>query len=269
MLKREVFKKYNEYSEQMEEAYEVIKSFYNLESDVEKLCEMRGYLDDDYKELFLQEQIGVAQLYDSSLLGDNRFDLGMVTESDYFLLQNRWTIPIRDIQGNLSALVGWYPDTKKYITTPSLFFAKEHLFYNIDEAYRLSWDKYNGLVFLVEGMFDCMSLRVLGLPAISTMGVTVKSPKSEQLKLFRKVVAIPDGDKAGKRATNKYDKKYGWEIPNGSTMVKIESAELQTEYGVLKVKDIDNIISYYEHDSVRDILLEIGESKEEVITMPI
>lgn len=264
MLKREVFKVYKEYAEKMEEQYKIIKAEYNLEKNAEEICKLRGYTDEAYRQFFIDHEIGSCSLYDSSLLGDDRFYTKMVTESDHFLLQDRYNIDIRDIEGNLLALVGWYPDEKKYITTPSMFFAKEYVFYNIDEAYRLSWEKYNGLVFLVEGMFDTISLRVLGLPVLGTMGVTVKQPKAEQLKLFRKVVGIPDGDKAGSRAFNMMDKKHCWDLPFGSTMIKIHEGELETEYGNLHVKDIDNICSYFEHDTVRDYLLELAESKKEV-----
>lgn len=252
-----------------EEAYSTIKGYCNPEHDVEELCKLRGYLDEDYKEFFLKEGIGCCSIYDTTLLGEDRHRLGLVSENDFFLLESRYIIPVRDINGGIVALVGWFPDYKKYITTPSMFFAKEHLFYNIDEAYRLSWEKYDGKVFLVEGMFDAMSLRVLGLPVIGTMGVTVGEPKSEQLKLFKKVIAIPDGDKAGKRALNRYDKKYGWKVPLNTTFIKIKEGELQTEYGSLHIKDIDNIVSYYEHDSVRDLLLEIAESNEESVDLNI
>lgn len=267
MLKREVLKVYKEYMQEFDEAYSVIKSYYDIDKNIEELCKLRGYLDDDYREFFKKEEIGCCSLYDVALLGENRHRLGLVSENEYFLLDSRYIIPIKDITGGIVALVGWYPDVKKYITTPSMFFAKEHLFYNIDEAYRLSWEKFDGKVFLVEGMFDAISLRVLGLPVIGTMGVTVGLPKSEQLKLFKKVIAIPDGDKAGKRALNRYDKKYGWQVPLNTTFVKIKEGELQTEYGTLHVKDIDNIVSYYEHDSVRDMLLEIADSNEESVDL--
>lgn len=264
MLKREVFKVYKDYAKKMDEEYRIIKNEYNLEQDADEIMKLRGYTDEDYREFFIEHEIGLCNLYDSSLLGEDRFYTKMVSESDYFLLQGRYGIPIRDIESNLLALVGWYPDEKKYITTPSMFFAKEYLFYNIDEAFRLSWEKFDGKVFLVEGMFDAISLRVLGLPVISTMGITVKQPKSEQLKLFRKVIGIPDGDKAGSRAFDLNDKKHCWEMPYGSTMIKIREGELETEYGNLHIKDIDNICSYFEHDTVRDYLLELSESKKEV-----
>ncbi len=264
MLKREVFKVYKEYAKKMEEQYKIIKNEYNLEQSADEIMKLRGYTDEDYREFFINNEIGTCSLYDSSLLGEDRFYTKMVSESDYFLLQGRYNIPIRDIEGNLLALVGWFPDEKKYITTPSMFFAKEYLFYNLDEAYRLSWEKFDGKVFLVEGMFDTISLRVLGLPVIGTMGVTVKQPKSEQLKLFKKVIGIPDGDKAGSRALDRGNTRYGWDLPFGSMMIKIREGELETDYGNLHIKDIDNICSYFEHDTVRDYLLELSESNNEV-----
>lgn len=262
MRKNEVFKVYREYSEELEKAFTTIRGYY-VESSIDELCTLRGYISDIYKDLFSEMGIGCPEISDVEVLGEYRSYLGLTSKKDNFLLNYRYVVPIRDISGRLVAMVGWYPDIKKYITTPSMFFAKESLFFNIDHAYKLSWERYDGLVFLVEGIFDCLSLRALGLPAIATMGVTVGAPKSEQLSLFRKVIAIPDNDKAGKRALNRLDAKYGWKVPPTTTFLRIKG-ELKTELGSLKVKDIDNLVSYFDEDDVRELLLSFADSKEEL-----
>ena len=91
---------------------------------------------------------------------------------------NRFIIPVDDIAGHTVALIGYYPDYKKYITTPSPFFSKECMFFNFRQAYDLSIQEFGGLVFLVEGIFDCLSLRADETVAISfsfCQGFRIKS----------------------------------------------------------------------------------------------
>lgn len=265
MLKREVFKYYNQYAEDLERLYNYIKTTF-IENSVEELANIRGYVDGCQVDLFREMNIGLSQGVDISILGESGRELGLVSNKDYFLLDGRFIVPIRAITGDLISLVGYYPDFKKYITIPSPFFHKETLFFNIDHAIKLSWDKFDGLVFLVEGIFDCLSLRALGLPVISTMGVTVKPPKSEQLKLFSKVIAITDNDKAGLRAMNRHDKRHGWQVPRNATFIKLVGV-LETPHGVLKVKDADNLVSYFDEEVVRSVLLSFRDSTKEVETL--
>lgn len=266
ILKRETFKVYRHYYEQFESVYNYITSCYNTDY-VSEVCNMRGYIGQEQKDLLRELKIGKCEIAEVTDLGDMRKNLGLVTvgkvdKVERFLLDGRYIVPIRDIQGHLVALVGWYPDYKKYITTPSPFFAKNMLFFNLDHAFRLSWDKYNGSVILVEGIFDALSLRAIGLPVIATMGITVTSPKSELLKLFRKVVAMPDNDKAGKRALSR-GTKYSWEVPPNTTFVRI-IGDCVTPHGTLKVKDADNLVSYYDKDSIIDVFEDLFLSKKDL-----
>lgn len=264
MLQREVFPYYRRCAESMEYAYNEIKSHFDVESSVKELLALRGYLEGSEQHKLLSDmKICSCAIYDVAKLGDMAKELGLVTSIERFILDDRFIIPVRDISGSLVSLVGYYPDYKKYITTPSPFFSKEALFFNIDYAYQQSWREYNGLVFLVEGMFDCLSLRAIGLPAIATMGSTVTPVKKEILKLFKKVVYIPDGDAVGRRALNRFDKRYGWRVPDTATGVKISGS---VDFGdkCLRVKDIDNLVSWFEPDDVREILLQFSESKEAI-----
>lgn len=138
------------------------------------------------------------------------------------------------------------------------------MFFNFRQAYDLSIREFGGLVFLVEGIFDCLSLRAIGLPAIATMGATVSQVKCELLKFFKKVIAIPDNDSTGRRALNRYDKRYGWKVPYNTTMIKFEGGFLNIGNDHLKVKDIDNFVSWFDVDDVRDILLSFRDSKEDI-----
>ena len=257
MRKVDVFATYREYCKDMNKAYKTIKDYMN-DTRAEEICKLRGYVHQEQYDLMNKLHIGQSFLPDISAIGDRAKDLGIYTEDDYYLMDGRYVVPIYDIESNLVAMVGWYPDYKKYITTSSMFFAKNMLYFNIDHAYRLSWAKFDGVVFLVEGIFDALSLRAIGLPAIATMGANVSSPKSELLKLFNKVIAVPDNDKTGKKAFAR-GTKDSWIVPRNTTFVKI-SGKCKTEFGDLKIKDMDNLISYYPIEDVRSTLLEIAKS---------
>ena len=264
MLKKETFKTYRLMAEQFEAVYNHIKSLYG-KTDAEDLCKLRGYIGQEQLDLIKELQIGVCFIESSEInqLGTLRDEMGLTTidkntGEEKFLLNGRYIVPIRDIAGNLVALVGYFNDHNKYITTSSTIFSKNALFFNIDHAYRLSWEKYNGVVFLVEGIFDALSLRAIGIPAIATMGVTVENPKCELLKFFSKVIAIPDNDRAGKKALARGTKE-SWIVPPNTTFLRIKGI-CKTPFGDLKVKDVDNLVSYF--DDVKEMLLQYKYSKE-------
>ena len=140
---------------------------------------------------------------------------GLVDRNGNYLLAGRYAIPIRDIAGKVTALVGWYPDVKKYITTSTYGFSKDGQFFNMEcfsKSFEGDYPKYKdeetgevlestGLVYLVEGIFDTLSLRSLGFPVLGNMGLDMSLMKTEILSRFGKVIAIPDNDNAG-RGTN-------------------------------------------------------------------
>lgn len=263
MLKSEVFKYYNKTIEEFESIYTYLR--YKFTSDyVEDLAMLRGYFDEPQKNLIREMQLGCCSVEDTTDLGEMRFELGLVSDKDNFLLDNRYIIPVDDIQGGLVALIGYFPDTKKYITTPSPFFSKECMFFNFKQAYELSWSEFDGFVIVVEGIFDCLSLRAIGLPAMATMGSSVSKEKGELLKLFKKVIGIPDDDKTGRRALNRYS-KYGWQVPSNTTLIKFNGGIISLPNGEeLHCKDMDNFVSWYDPNDVRDILLDYRNSREDI-----
>ena len=268
MLQSEVFPKYREYSDYLEKAYRYLQSLYidKLDEQVEELCIMRGYPDEEHHKLFKEMKIGYCSVFDIEDLGDLREKVGLVTKEDGFILNNRFIIPVLDIDNRLSTLIGYYPDFKKYITVSTPFFSKNNMFLNFRQAYDLAWSKFNGVVILVEGVFDCLSLRSIGLPAIATMGSTVDAEKGELLKLFRKVIAIPDGDKVGHQALNRYAKK-GWKVPSNTIMIKFIGCTLDLNGTKVKIKDMDDFVKLYEAEDVINTLLAFADSKEEIETL--
>lgn len=277
--KNEVFTYYNKCCMELERVYRYIKTLYDVETSVKELSRLRGYTDNSSQYNLLRDmQICTCCIPDTIELSSMSEELGLSTKSERFLLDDRFIIPVRDIAGNLVSLIGYYPDIKKYITIPTPFFSKDILFFNIDNAYRLSYEEYGGIVFLVEGIFDCLSLRSIGLPAIATMGSTVSLHKKEVLKLFSKVIYIPDNDSTGRKALNRH-LKTGWQVPENAVGIKLRgyvdfnnvSAD-SLEYDkakILKVKDVDNLVSWFEAEDVREILLEASQSKSEIVDLVI
>lgn len=263
MQRSQVFPYYRKYVEDLAEAYNLIKE-QTCTGTVEDLCSLRGYLlGSDQHKLLSEMDIRAFSILNASVLGDRRKELGLVSNADNYLLEDRYVIPVYSASGDLLTLIGYFPDYSKYITLPTKCFTKNTLFFNIDDALERSWTKYNGVVFLVEGIFDSLSLRAIDLPAIATQGNNVGLVKAELLKTFKKVVYIPDNDDTGRRSLDRNDKKYGWKVPFSATGVKIQGT-YENDGLVIPIKDIDKAISLYDADSMRDILLEFAESKNEI-----
>lgn len=166
---------------------------------------------------------------------------GLLTSTGEFILKGRYIVPIRDICSDVTALVGWYPDNRKYITTPSFGFTRDAQFFNI-ECFESCMKNDGGTVFLVEGIFDTLALRSLKFSALGNMGLDLSAIKVQILKRFGKVIAIPDNDTAGKsvnpycnRFTNK-SKRSPWNIENEVVFVGLPAG----------VKDVDDFIKYFD-----------------------
>lgn len=246
------------HSKQMEYAYNKIKETLDVTS-LDYLMESRAYFHEQQRNL-LEEMNIYKSGVSLNLTKDERklFDsLGMYV-NDFFLLEDRYIIPVYSASGKLITLIGWYNDFKKYITIPTPYFSKEVDWFNLDHALELSFSTYNGLVFVVEGIFDTLSLRSIGLPAIGTMGSKVSRTKGELLKVFNKVVAIPDNDKTGIKAIR--NETYGWKLPYNSTLLELRGKVRFSEDAEYPIKDIDNLVSWFDVQSVRELLLEVGES---------
>lgn len=261
MRKAEVFPYYRSCADNFESIYRFLQTQYN-DTYADELCTMRGYVSEEQYNLIKEMKLGYCNIYGDTL-GSSAKELGCLNRLNDFILNDRFIVPIYDVGGRLVALVGYYADQKRYITTPSPFFSKEHMFFNFRQAYELSWSKFNGFVIVVEGIFDCLSVRSLGLPCIGCMGASLSKEKGELLKLFRKVVGIPDDDETGRKALNRYD-RYGWHVPSNTTMVKLVGGTITINDEELHVKDLDNLVSWYDAKDVREILLSLQDCNDEI-----
>ena len=204
------------------------------------LCERRGY--SSYE---MQKTLHDMQVFRLDNLGDIEFlpnapsyvqyykDWGFLTESGDFILRGRFCVPIRDIAGNVTALVGWYNDQKKYVTTPTAGFARDAQFFNMD-SYKYSIDNFNGKTFLVEGIFDTIAMRSMGYPCIGNMGLPLSGLKQLMLLRYNKVCAIPDNDKVGASVRDSKSKNF-WNLSRvNSVFVKLPD--------IKGIKDIDDLL---------------------------
>ena len=255
---------YKAHTAYLAKAYEYIKGKFNADY-VDQLCKLRGYTAPEMRALIQEMQLGACELdsIDIDFIKEGTLgkEVGLITSQDNYLLSNRYIIPVYDIADKLVTLIGYYPDVKKYITVPSPFFSKDAMFFNFRQAYDLSWSKYDGFVILVEGIFDCLSLRSIGLPCIATMGSTVSGVKCELLKLFNKVLAIPDNDTVGRKAI---DMKKGWQIPSTGTFLKFKASPIEIDGQEIKIKDMDDFVKFYEAADVREVLLSYKDSRETI-----
>lgn len=194
----------------------------------------------------------------------NLLDMGLLNKNKEFLLSGRYCIPIRGLLGEVVAIVGWDPDgnnATKYLTTPSLGFSKKGCFFNSD-SYTLSLDQAyprkventaEVLCYLVEGIFDTLTLKALGFPVLGNMGVEVSGIKTEMLQgRYTRVVAITDGDTTGKSCnpyiyTDKCKKKNLWVFDISHIFAKLPRG----------VKDIDDYIHKYAGKSLEEKMASI------------
>lgn len=205
--------------------------------------------------IFKLDYLSEIQLVYPTLTLENAKSYGLLDRNNEFLLRGRYIVPIRDIANNVTALVGWYPDIKKYVTTPTYGFSKDGQFFNM-ECFTISFNgeypKYvddetkeeiesTGLVYLVEGIFDTLALRALGFPVLGNMGLDMSLMKTEILTRFGKVIAIPDNDNAG-MGTNKYLNRISGKGKKTEWFIKNEHVVVQLPKGV---KDSDDFVKGY------------------------
>ena len=194
----------------------------DLDSIVNEVCEHRLYFGSFEKWRKILGEIGIAYVSadtcDYSKFEGREFEelaLFSVTEKGrkHFLMDGRYILPVKDMLGNVIALIGWYPDSKKYVTTPSKFFSKDCLFFGMEQLGKTGIGKD---YFLVEGIFDSLSLRAEGFNAVAQMGIGTSRIKVAMYGLFRKLVGIPDNDKQGRKVL----KEDLWNLPRNASYLR-------------------------------------------------
>lgn len=260
---------YKEYCDKFKAVWKYLKSnSKSLNEIVNEICEYRLYFNSFDKWYSILSEVEVAYVSEETcsfekLKNDNFKDLALFSDEGNFLLNNRYILPVRDMQGNIIALIGWYPDRKKYITTPSKFFSKDCLFFGLEQLSKTGIGKD---YFLVEGIFDSLSLRAMGYNAVACMGISSSRVKELLYGLFRKIVAIPDNDTQGRKVvTNDL-----WNLPRNASYFKW-SGKLQFDDNSedVEIKDIDRFCSLFEEESIKEILDLSLSSRDRIIKIEI
>lgn len=249
MLTRE---EYNDYCTR----FKKVVNFLKLNSKppevvAREICSKRGYYEERMSDILIKA--GFMYIKDNSCyekLRNAGDDLGLFSSNGNFLLDGRYIFPVFDLLGNPIALIGWYPDEKKYITTPSKLFSKGCLFYGMEQLGSTGIGKN---YVLVEGIFDCLSVRSVGLPCVAQMGIDTSKYKCSMYSLFKTLVAIPDNDSEGRKVLNK-DK---WRLPSSGKYFKWVGD---------KSKDIDLFCNSYEAEDIKELLLEVFKETDRVVT---
>lgn len=242
---------YDDYCSRYKKVWKYLNSVsYEENSVIQSICEIRGYDLAGYMPSMLKE-VGFVllddDLFDETKLLKISKDLGIYTKDNKFLLKGRFIFPVKDMLGNIVALIGWYPDDKKYITTPSKFFKKGCMLFGMEQLEKTGIGKN---YILVEGIFDCISVRSLGINCVALMGIKANNYTKVLYSLFKGIVAIPDNDKEGRKVIA----NDLWHLPvNGKYFKWIGS-----------LKDIDDMIKYYD---MSDILKDIWKEQERVVTL--
>lgn len=241
------------YIKEFQVVWKLLQTFNNLEKSVDMLMAKRNYDSPLMRERLIQEGIVYA---DSSLMQSSMFnsfseDLGLMYTDKYngrkhFLLLDRYILPIRDMAGNIVALVGWEDDSKKYITSKSKYFSKNTFFYGLEKIQ----DKSDVGTFIVEGIFDRLAIESLGGRAFATMGLNTDARKRVLYSLLGRVVAITDADSGG----NRVRQEDSWGIPLDSSYLTWRGGFNMGGGVELRPKDIDDLLKIIEPEGARELL---------------
>lgn len=230
---------------------------YGGESVVEELMRERLYWLPEMKDYLLKIGIYKASSYSEIRMLNPNYtdelmqDFGLLVNDQYHM-EGRFILAIRDIRGDVVALVGWdrKGGHKKYITTPTLGFSRDTSFFNYDNAFIEAHMYRQGKVIVVEGIFDSVALSAVGFPAMATMGLGLSTFKEIMLSRFSHVITLTDNDRGGKSAI-----PYLYTAEKGLHPLALRSMETtvwrpktKTTYGKLPVgvKDPDEFVRDYE-----------------------
>lgn len=254
---------YKEYCSNFKRVWGYLQSHSKpLDDIVSEICEHRLYFDSHEKWKNILSDIGVVcvdeDTCDYDVLKVDRYkDMALFSDDGYFILNKRYVFAIKDMLGNIVALVGWYPDNKRYITTPSKYFTKNSLFFGMEQLGKTGIGKE---YILVEGIFDCLSIRALGFNCVAQMGIDSSRVKKSLYGLFKKLVGIPDNDKQGRRVLA----NDLWYLPRNSCYLKWVGSLGEGE-DAIHIKDIDKFCNLFEESSVKELLSSCFKSNSRVV----
>lgn len=231
---------------------------YEPTSVIDSLTELRGYSKDSAiwgtLESYGFVYVDVDTFSFKKLKSVDKGDLGITRKDGDFLLYDRFIFPVRDMLGNIIALIGWKQGSeRKYVTTPSRLFSKGCMFFGMEQLSKTGLGKP---YILVEGIFDSLSVRSLGLNCVAMMGISSTRYKQAMYSLFGKLLAIPDCDKEGRGVVLNDE----WCLPGSGKYLKLVSST---------IKDIDDLIKVCDPTDVKTLFKEAYAEQDRVVEVRI
>ncbi len=115
--------------------------------------------------------------------------------------------PILDLVGDVVGIVGWDAENKRkeleegekglpmYKVSSKFVFPRERYFLSDIELLRQEFSKR--VIFIVDGVFDSISLNYHGIPAVSLLGSSVSPEVLYFLRWYKYIYVVQDNDSAG------------------------------------------------------------------------
>ena len=216
------------------------------EGGVEDLCGLRGYFGTGVRDFL--EDYGVFYIpedFDSSELMTLDKEYGLFSSKGKFLFNNRYMVPIKDIEGDIIGYTGWGTGDVKYITTSSNLFKGNYLLFGMEQY------PFDGVV-VVEGVFDALHLRAIGIPAVAVLGSDMSYIQRAWLGLKDRFICVPDNDKVGRRVV----KNDGWGVGRYLVWYGLKVEEVDS------VKDVDMLCMLFESEDLRSIFSMVMNKKD-------
>lgn len=162
------------------------------------------------------------------------FGVGFLADTSRSMMAGRICIPIHNLDGDLVAYVGRWPDDdppddeEKYRFPPK--------FEKLGELYNLHRLGQSPHIVVVEGFFSAMRLHQLGVPVVALMGTAMSAEQVALLQAHgvKSVLVLLDGDEPGRLAAPRVVKALVENLfvrvvtlPDGSSPDDMPEAELQ------------------------------------------
>ena len=119
-----------------------LTTVFSTDEVIDEVMSRRNYITSPYADqiratlkevgIFKLDYVSDIQMVVPDIPAETLKSYGLLDRNGEYLLRGRFTVPIRDIMGRVTALTGWFPDVKKYVTTPTYGFSKDGQFFNIE-----------------------------------------------------------------------------------------------------------------------------------------
>lgn len=160
-----------------------------------------------------------------------------------------WThfvvFPIRNLVNEIVGLVGWDLHNKALqmdgvvglpmykTSSKSLFNKNDYFFTDINNLKKNTFD----IIFIVDGVFDAITLNMLGYPTIALLGSSVSQMHLYFLRWYRNHYVIADNDQAGLHLLNTLRNS----LPNTYPVQQFVSKDIDAFYKLYP----DKLITYF------------------------